>query len=61
MSKLAKTLVTAAITVIFLLIFSAIGNSGAQTGSTLGYISILLLVGYIGALIGIWKKKNEEK
>lgn len=61
MSKLAKTIVTVVITVIFLFIFSAIGNSGAQTGSALGYISILLLLGYIGALIGIWKKKNEEK
>jgi mannose/fructose/N-acetylgalactosamine-specific phosphotransferase system component IID len=61
MTKLAKTIVTVIITIIFIYIFSAIGNSGAQTGSILGYISILLLVGYIGALIGIWKKKNEEK
>lgn len=61
MTKLAKTIVTIIVTIIFLFIFSAIGNSGAQAGSILGYISIALIIGYVGALIAIWKKKEETE
>lgn len=61
MTKLAKTIVTVIVTIIFLLLLSVIGNSGAETGSILGYLSLALFIGYIGALVAIWKKKGETK
>lgn len=60
MGKLSKILITLIITVIFLLLLAEIGNSGAETGSLLGYLSIALVVGYIGAIVAIWKNKKQE-
>lgn len=60
MGKASKTLITILITVVFLFVFSAIGNSGAEAGSILGWIAVFLLAGYIGALVAIWKKSNSK-
>jgi|GEM_PF-5810367 len=58
---MSKTILTIILTVVFVFIFSAIGNSGAQSGSILGWIALFLLAGYIGALVAIWKKpKNKD-
>lgn len=61
MSKGTKIILTVVLSVIFLLIFSAMGNSGAEVGSPIAYLSILLLAGFIAALIAIWKKKKTEE
>ncbi len=58
--KSSKILLTVILTVVFLFVFSAIGNSGAETGSILGWAAIFLLVGYIGALVAIWKKSSDK-
>ena len=58
MSKGTKIILTVVLSVVFLLIFSALGNSGAEVGSPIAYLSILLIAGFIAALIAIWKKKN---
>ncbi len=60
MSKASKTLITIALTVAFLFVFSAIGNSGAESGSILGWLALFLLAGYIGALVAIWKKSDNK-
>ena len=61
MSKGTKIILTVVLSVIFLLIFSALGNSAAEVGSPIAYLSILLLAGFIAALIAIWKKKKTEE
>ena len=60
MGKASKILITVILTIVFLFVFSAIGNSGAETGSILGWIALFLLAGYIGALVAIWKKSNSK-
>lgn len=60
MGKASKILMTILLTIVFILVGSAIGNSGAQAGSILGWISIFLIAGYIGALVAIWKKSNKD-
>lgn len=60
MEKLTKTITTVIITIVFILLLSTIGNSGAQSGSILGYLSVALIIGYIGAIVAIWKKKNDK-
>jgi hypothetical protein len=49
------------VSVVFLLIFSALGNSVAEVGSPIAYLSILIIASFIAALIAIWKKKNNEE
>lgn len=61
MSKGTKIFITVVVSVVFLLIFSALGNSGAEVGSPIAYLSILLIAGFIAVLIAIWKKKNNEE
>ena len=61
MSKAAKIILTVVLSVVFLLLFSAIGNSGAEVGSPLAWLGILLIAGFIAALIAIWKKKKPEE
>ena len=58
MSKTAKIILTVVLSVVFLLIFYAMGNSGAEVGSPMAYLSILLIAGFVAALIAIWKKKK---
>lgn len=58
MGKLAKVITTAIITIAFLFLLSVIGNSGAEMGSLLSYLSVALVIGYIGAIVAVWKKKN---
>lgn len=61
MSKASKIILTIVLTVVFLLLASAIGNSGAEVGSILGWAAVFVFAGYIGALIAIWKKpKNKD-
>lgn len=61
MSKGTKIFFTVVVSVVFLLIFSALGNSGAEVGSPIAYLSILIIASFIAALIAIWKKKNNEE
>ena len=61
MSKVGKIILTIVLSVVFLLIFSAIGNSGAEVGSPIAYLSILLVAGFVASLIAIWKKKKPEE
>lgn len=61
MGKGTKIIITVVLSVVFLLILSAIGNSGAEVGSPLAYLSILLIAGFVAALIAIWKKKKTEE
>lgn len=53
MSKGTKIILTVVLSVVFLLIFSALGNSGAEVGSPIAYLSILLIAGFVAALIVI--------
>ena len=61
MSKVSKIILTIVLSVVFLLIFSAIGNSGAEVGSPIAYLSILLFAGFVAALIAIWKKNKSSE
>lgn len=61
MSKLTKVILTVVLSVVFLLSFSALGNSGAEVGSPIAYLSILLIAGFVAVLIAIWKKKNNQE
>ena len=60
MSKATKIIVTLVLSIAFILILAAIGNSGAEVGSPIAILSVFVAVGYIAALIGIWKKKKEN-
>lgn len=43
MNKGTKIVLTVVLSVVFLLIFSALGNNGAEVGSPIAYLSILLI------------------
>ena len=58
MSKGTKIILTVVLSVVFLLLFSAMGNSGAEVGSPIAYLSTLLIASFVAALIAIWKKKK---
>lgn len=58
MSKSAKTIVTIVVVIVFLYIFSIVGNSGMESA---GVIAIALVAALIGALRAIWKKNRSDK
>lgn len=58
MSKFAKIIVTIILVIAYLLFLSFVGNSGAEVGSPLAYLSIALFLGLLFALRAIWKKKE---
>ena len=59
MSKLAKTVVTVILVVVFILLFALITLEQEASGrKTPGFLSRVRLAGLIGGIRAVWKKKK---
>lgn len=59
MNKMAKVLVTIVVVIVFLLLFSGLGNYGLAAGMStqaVGVFALMLIAALIGILRSIWKK-----
>lgn len=59
MKKMAKVVVTIVVVIVFLLLFSGLGNYGLAAGmpsQAVGVFALILIAALIGGLRAIWKK-----
>ena len=62
MSKGSKTVVTAIVVFVFVVLFGAlVGAMGDAGQHTPGILGLILFAALIGAIKAIWKKDDEEK
>lgn len=60
MSRLAKILVTVGAVVLFFIIALPISESIKISGGSPTFINFILIMGLIGAIKAIWKKKKRD-
>ncbi len=60
MSKTAKVLVTIGVIFLYILIATPITAALKESGSSSGFIGLILLVALIGAIKAIWKKPKDD-
>lgn len=60
MNKMTKILVTIGLTVLFIILFAAIGGAASDAGRTPGILGLIVLGGYIGGLRAVWKSDKKD-
>ena len=60
MSKMAKVLVTIGAIFIYIIIATPITAAMKESGSSSGFIGLIMLIALIGAIRAIWKKPKDN-